>query len=369
MFKAQENLRYVRYDFEHNYNQTSREAVYEWFGKCLLKVSDPSSLKETGYTKEPDKDLRVWPDGKMPEDALNETKLIDSMIARTEMHLNVLQPTDERTLERYQQIMLPAWRHVLQVESPVRTLVVEKGEVKEVESSTISQFKIGRAGKGDRVPVVLYRPQQTRRNAVVILAHPEGQAAYIGDAGTPKGIARKLLDRGISVLLLDTFLTGSLAHPAASNARNYFTNYFCTYNRTDMQERVQDLVTACAFARDEANYRTVVLCGAEQAGLWTLLAAPAADGVAADCGQFYPADDTALLQKDLFVPGIRCIGAFAGAASLAAPHPLLLHNTGSKFATGTLSNTYKAARKSMSLRIEPEQSPEVVLVQWLSSVK
>ena len=34
-----DKLRYVRFDFGHNYNQTSREAVYDWFGKWLLKQS------------------------------------------------------------------------------------------------------------------------------------------------------------------------------------------------------------------------------------------------------------------------------------------------------------------------------------------
>src|SRR5678815_4276720 len=33
LFNANDKLRYTIFDFDHNYNQTSREAVYGWYGK------------------------------------------------------------------------------------------------------------------------------------------------------------------------------------------------------------------------------------------------------------------------------------------------------------------------------------------------
>ena len=79
LFNAGDKFRYVRFDFGHNYNQTSREAVYDWFGKWLLKNPNPASLKEAPYQKEPDADLRVFPDGKLPEDAVSEAQIIESL--------------------------------------------------------------------------------------------------------------------------------------------------------------------------------------------------------------------------------------------------------------------------------------------------
>jgi len=63
LFEAPQKLRYVCFDFDHNYNQTSREAVYTWFDQWLLNRNSPETVKELAYRKEPDQDLRVWPDG------------------------------------------------------------------------------------------------------------------------------------------------------------------------------------------------------------------------------------------------------------------------------------------------------------------
>src|SRR5207248_8234507 len=72
LFNAADNLRYVRFDFGHNYNQTSREAVYAWFDQILLHPPQTASCKEAPYQKEPDEALRVFPDGKLPSGAASQ---------------------------------------------------------------------------------------------------------------------------------------------------------------------------------------------------------------------------------------------------------------------------------------------------------
>ena len=110
---------------------------------------------------------------------------------------------------------------------------------------------------------------------------------------------------------------------------------------------MRDLLTVCAAAGSGADPRgprsfDVILWGAGRGGLWALLAAPAAGAVVADCDQLDVTSDDALLAPDLFCPGIRNIGTFEGAAMLAAPHPVLLHNTGENFPTVALRSTYRA---------------------------
>ena len=148
-----------------------------------------------------------------------------------------------------------------------------------------------------------------------------------------------------------------------------FANFFTTYNRTRIQEQVRNLVGACTFARSGLKAKRVILCGAGRAGLWAMLAAPAADAVVADCNQLDVSRDEALLAPDLFCPGIRKIGTFEGAAMLAAPHPLLLHNTGGKFVTDALRSAYQSIGASRKLQVESSQLSDEELAQWISRLK
>lgn len=368
LFNAEDKLRFVRFDFDHNYNQTSREAVYDWFAHWLLHQPSSSSLKEVAYQKEPDDALRVWPDGKLPDDALNEQQLISSLVKLAQAQLQSLQPKNKQSFENYKQVMLPAWRHTLQVEFPEKGLLVEAGPIKKAGASSMSSLHLGRTGRGDRIPAILITPDKANYRHMAVLVHPEGKSGYLDDAEMPKGLAKLFLERQYPVLLLDTFLTGELKNEKATQARKPFASYFSTYNRTDLQERVQDLITACAFAQTHGKGRRVILCGTGRAGLWTLLAAPAADVIVADCDQVDLTSDSVLMAPELFSPGLRRIGAFAGAASLAAPNPILLHNTGPRVSTQWPGETY-AALKVKDYRQESDRMTDDALVNWVANLK
>jgi len=215
----------------------------------------------------------------------------------------------------------------------------------------------------------LLAPARITDRPVVILAHPDGRAAFLDDAGTPIGLARNFLQRQHPVLLLDTFLTGALANPETLQARKYFSSHFSTYNRTDLQERVQDLITACAFARTLGQGRQVILCGTGRAGLWAMLASPAADAVIADCASLDLSTDAPLMEQELFVPGIRRLGAFEGVASLAAPNPLLTHNTGSHFGVTWLLDTYATAQSGANFRQEEKPLNDEAVADWAAGLK
>src|SRR5439155_2470110 len=119
LLNARDKFDFVRFDFGHNYNQTSREAVYAWFGKWLLRNTDPASLKESAYRKEPDGDLRVFPDGKLPEDAMTREQFTQSLKKLHQKQWDGLVPRNTTGLDRFRQVMLPAWRHTLQADRPV----------------------------------------------------------------------------------------------------------------------------------------------------------------------------------------------------------------------------------------------------------
>ena len=364
---APEKLRYVQFDFGHNYNQTSREAVYDWFGHVLLDHPDAVSLKEAPYTKEPDADLRVFPDGQLPGDALTEEQLIASLKKRAQDRFASLLPRDTASLENFQRVMLPAWRHTLQVEWPQQSGHVSVNSKTLDNDYTVSELEISRPG-GRKIAAVLFppsgSPRKSSRPNLVILVHPDGGSAFFDAVGKPIGLAKILSEKGNSVLVIKKFST--------TPPRDQFANFFSGYNRTLLQERVADLLAVCSEATvgfgTGGSFRTTV-CGSGRAGLWALLAAPAADAVVADCDGLEANNDQALLAPDLFCPGIRRIGDFEGAAILASPHPLLLYNLGKNFPDKSVHAVYSTLKSGKDFRAESNHPTDEALAGWISRAR
>ncbi len=264
---------------------------------------------------------------------------------------------------------MPLWKHTLQVELPENNLVVERISEKKCKQYTIATLAAGRSGRHDRLPVLFITPEKDNYDFIGLLANPKGKAAYLDENGRPTGLAKELLDRHHPVILVDTFLTGELSDEKASAARKSFSSFFSAYNRTDLQERVQDLMTVCAIGQTHGKGRKVVICGQGRAGLWALLAAPAANGVVADCDALDENEDKELLGKDLFTPGLHKMGGFQGAAALAVPKPLFAYNTGSKFSTDVLRASYKAASAPRNFDTKPGTITDGAIVDWIDHLK
>jgi dienelactone hydrolase len=270
-------------------------------------------------------------------------------------------PINPPLLERYRKETVPAWKRSLQVEFVERGLMVQPEKITKAQDYTATRMLLGRAGKGDKLQAMLITPRRDALRTMVVLAHPEGRAAFLDAKDEPKGLARKLIDRGLAVLLLDTFQPDG-------RARDYGANFFTTYNRTEVQERVQDLVTACAFAQAHSKGRRVALYGAGRAGLWAMLAAPASDALVADCSGFDSTDDRNLLAADLFSPGLRKLGAFEGVASINAGNPLLLFNTGDRFTTSFLRKVYRGMHVPERFREEKVALTDDEISQWIAEM-
>ena len=364
LYGKTENLQYVLFNYNHNINKTSREAVYAAFGKWLLHAPNADALHEPPYKMEPVADLRVFPDNQpLPPDAITPEQLTDSLIALGKSEVEKRKPHDKRSLTQFQKTFLPAWEHTLALETPTKASLKVTGQ----GENSRRQLYLGREGKGDSIPAILFSPARLD-GQVVIIADAAGKSAMMQD-DKPGPLASALLAKGHRVLLLDCFLTGERADAKAITARKRpFGEFFDTYNRTNLQERVQDLVTACAAMRNLFDARSVTLVGQGQAGLWALLAAPAADAVAADCAQLDLTTDTALLSDDLYAPCLRRLGDFHTAAVLAAPHPLLLHNIGAKFtAVGWISDVYKSLGNTPALKTTADRMDDTALAAWLTA--
>jgi hypothetical protein len=290
--------------------------------------------------------------------------------------LEALNPVSQIALVKYTAIMQPAWERTLQLDWPPAT-VQTSGDIRQQTAEYVcDQPKIARAGEDSAIKVTRFSPRKpplNRRGTVIVLADPSGAAIgnvmHIESSGTypleataPHGLARKFLDQGFTVIVAADFGT-----PASADQTSLF---FTTYNRTRLQQSVRELVSICEAARKLDSHRSrVVLCGSGAAGLWSLLAAPAADAVMADCSQTDTADDTALLGPDLFCPGLRNIDTFDGALVLAAPHPLLLHNVNPRSSFAHARSAYAALRAEKSFRLESNRLSDEDLASWVAGTK
>jgi len=364
LFGAPDNLRYVRFDFGHNYNQTSREAVYAWLDHWLLHSPLADAVPEAPFQKEPDADLRVFPDNKLPAGALTQRELIDSLKQMHQAQWRALLPHTRTGLKRFKKQMLPAWRHTLELPAAPNPPQVQSDGLQTSGEFTTATIRISRPTESRQVLATYWAPREIlkqRAPRLVVLCAPVNGSTASDRSTVPSGLTLDLLQHGLAVLHIDQFSTGE--------PPDQFASFYTTYNRTKVQERVRDLQGICAASQSIDPRKSVplrvILLGTGQAGLWALLAAPAAQAVVADCGQLDLSHEQNLLSPDLFCPGLLSMGGFQTAAILAAPHPVLLHNTGSAFPTAAIASIYHATKPS-AFRTEKGLLPDTQLAAWIS---
>jgi hypothetical protein len=367
LLNARDKFDFVCFDFGHNYNQTSREAVYTWFGKWLLPTADPALLKEASCQKEPDVDLRVFPDGKLPADAMTREQFTESLKSLYQQRWESLIPKDRDALEEYKQTLMPAWRHTFGLPSPQRPPQIETDKMRTNGQFTVVNFKIKPRDSASPILANYWAPLRFLSSPIpkiVVLAQPNNSTSITDEEASPAGLTLALLQRGNGVIEFN-WSTGV-------ETADQFTNFFTTYNLTRVQQRVRDLVNICATAqavepRQHRPFR-VVLLGTGVAGFWSLCAAPAADAVVADANNLDVSDDQVLLDPNFFTPGLRNLGVCEGIALLAAPHPLLVHRTAKRFSTTTARAAYKSLGKFNQVRIEPGVVTDDGVAKWIAEL-
>ncbi|WP_052573519.1 acetylxylan esterase [Haloferula sp. BvORR071] len=320
---VEDRFKAERFNFGHNYNQTSREAVYDWLGHRLLEKPDPALLKEQPYKKLPDEDLRVFPDGKLPADALTMEQFIAARKEERKQQWQKLVPTDAAGLERFKKTMLPAWRHTLQTDwAP---------DLRESKRAVESPLK---------------------ENVVVSFEVVEGEEA--------KGVPEFEHSGQTSLVKVKT----SAPDPKADE----FSAFFSTYNRSALQGLVSGQIELCQGLREVPQVKRIVLVGRGRAGIPALLAAPVADAVAVDCGGRSFAGDEELISPGFFAPGLRGIGTFSCGALLAAPRPLLLFNTDGQFPTADIETAYRAVGQEKQLTIVKGRMTQEEILKWVAEL-
>jgi hypothetical protein len=148
-----------------------------------------------------------------------------------------------------------------------------------------------------------------------------------------------------------------------------FAGFTFGYNRPVFANRVHDILTSVAFARDVLKAKTIHLIGWEGAGPWVAaartLCGDAVSRTAIDLNQFRFENVKDVTDENL-LPGALKYGGLAAFLALCAPHEVFAHNHGGT-GTGKLSQaSYDAAGAKDALTRQPEKAKPEDIVAWLT---
>jgi hypothetical protein len=360
------------FNFPHNYNQTSRNAVYAFMARWLLGIEDAESTREGDQSLEKPEDLWAFtpshpapPGLKTPEQL--ETELINVMGRQ----IDKLAPLSTSA-------SWEAARSLLQAALQVRVGLVNPAPA-EIGSQpvrrstrnglTIMHHEVGRLATRELIPVVRLVPARASGRVTVILS-PYGKAGLVEANGQPSPLVQALLDRGQSVIGFDPLLIGESVDPAELTTRRPETGYFDTYNPALAADRLQDLATVLAWARSQPDVLEVSLVGQGRVGPLALLARPALEGLArtaVDLHDFDYGDGSSRVDDELDLPGVLQFGGLKVAAALVAPAPLWISRPGTTFDPAWPQKSYMLEDASSMLRIDPEQVKADELARWLDT--
>jgi dienelactone hydrolase len=268
----------------HNYNQPNREAMYAFFGKHVLGVTDPARFKESGIRIEKLQDMLALMNRKLPDNAVSFEQLFDEWKRFSREQTAHAQTGDAR--ERLAYALAAEWPREV------------------VNQTEGGRILLSRPGKGDRIPGIWLKGKGSEDAAPALVVHPDGAAA----ARQSPEVAR-LIAAGRPVLLIDAFQTGSAVAP-----RDRSVKMFLTFNKSDDANRVQDILTALAWLHTPKTR----LIGLGKAAVWCLFAAAVAGqpvDLEANLGSFAGTDQDFV--DSFFVPGIQRAGGLQAAKELA----------------------------------------------------
>lgn len=367
LFGAEKNVACkANLHFPHNYNYVSRAVVYSFLNRHLkLGFQDP--IVEEDFQPLTEQEMTVW-DAAHPQPPSGddyERSLLRTITQDSERQMAALVPRDRASLEPYRKIVGGAWDVMIGRRLPPAGAITDKAAcVTRCGGHQLTRLLLRYEAQGEEVPALLLTPQPWN-GEVVIWVSREGKQSLFNAAGQPQPEVAKLLAAGDAVLGLDLVGQGEFtadgkpwtkARLCKSGRGDWasYLGYTYGYNRPVFSQRVGDILSAIAYARDSLKATRVALFGLHGAGHWVLAArAQAGDAVGrvlADTAGFRFARLTAFDDPD-FLPGGAKYLDLPGIAALCAPGELQLH--GEPNALAVVTAAYRAAGKPHAFQGSP----------------
>jgi hypothetical protein len=277
-YDAADRVEAKYFPFPHNYNQPSREMMYNWFNKHL-KLGHAEPIAEQPFVPVPPAELRVFDaEHPLPRDAADAARVRAYLTRESGRQLAELakQPEEFRRVvgQALQAMVVDKMPQASEI--PVKLVRELKGD-----GFVVHQTNLHRSSSQQRVPTIGVIPTGWK-GGLVVWSHPRGKASLFTAEGKPVALAQQILDRKLAIVSPDVFLTGEFFAPGAEPKlpelqQKYhkgvpFAGYTYGYNRTVLANRVHDLLTVLAFAQMANDGKPVHLLGFDEAGVWSLLA-------------------------------------------------------------------------------------------------
>jgi len=347
--------------FPHNYNQVSRELMYNFFNKHL-KLGHKEPIAERPFKPVPPKELSVWDSSNpMPSDAADaiQVRTYFKNAAKKQMQVVAAGPGDDAV----RKVVGPALRAMITDSLPGPKDVIDVVPNKKVDNPAwiVRDYVLSRKGQGEAV-----RAQgicgKNFAGPVLVWVHPDGVDSLWKD-GQPHPAALKWLEADGGILAVDCFRTGSTANEKRPAIHPGYAGYTFGYNRPLLAERVHDVLTALAVAKHHSSTTTLSLIGFNEAGPSALLAAGLCDGVlsktAVDLNGFR-FESVNSMSDEMLLPGALRYGGLPSFARLCTQFPLLVHS-----AEGTGCEDLAKFAPAGQVRVERKRLDPVAAVEWV----
>lgn len=356
--------------FPHNYNQPSREIMYDFFNEALdLGIAGP--VKQTDFEPLSAEELSVFDaEHPVPDDALSVEDLRALMVDESRESFGTLVESLDGDAVAYRDVVGTAARVMLDQGVPVKG-GLEGGitEFSALDGYALLKATVGRLGSGESIPIVALHSVNGATGEAVLWIHPDGKSSLLDESGGVRDEVARLLDAGYAVVAPDLFLTGEYLTDGRSDRLDVdagFPAYTFCYNRPLLSQRVRDILTVIAAVHSQDQVTAIHLVGLDDAGPWVALAgALAGDSIStttADLGHFSFRDITEA-NDPMLLPGATKYGGLDGLIALAAPRTLRLFGT----SDDELSVTARAYGDAEGLKLSEESLSLERLVELITS--
>jgi len=355
--------------FEHNYNQVSRELMYNWFNKHL-QLGQPEPVVEKPFVPVPPRELSVYDEQHpRPKDATDAEALRKYLTQASEKQLESLHPKDGGSLKEFQRVVGTSLHAMVHDKLPERERVM--GELlgkEEIDQARFSKLTLTRKDTGEQIPLILVNSIREFNGTVVVWISPDGKASLV-QHGALVPAAKQILNRNAAIMAPDVFMTGQFKAASLPSPNQQFAGYTFGYNRPLLANRAHDILTVLTATKElSQNVKAIHLVAFGKAGPWALLArglsGHAVARTAVDADQF-DFDQVKTTSDEMMLPGALKYAGLSSFAALCAPGELYLHNVRPSSRNDWIKDAYKAAGADDHLKLQTEKASDDKVIDWL----